>query len=255
MRTPRLLPRMTTTISDRMLTLPYAGLRGLGPARRRGPLGQSTGSPVTWAPARPMNDETTTEGLLQRIVGAYPVGHYAERVRDLVTGARFSHIVRVTDLALRFARANGFSAAQLQQVATAAILHDAARDMTGEQLTQLAPPLLELERRHPLALHGRAARALASGWGVTDEAVLGAVEGHVFGVPHHDLVGMAVYVADVSEEGRGVNEQIRELAMTDLPAAYRLAVRAKVQYLQRTGKEIHPDTMATYRNIVEEALP
>ncbi len=197
-----------------------------------------------------MSDKDQTEGLLERITREFPVGQFVERVRSLVTPDRFAHIVRVTDLGLRFARANDFSEQLQGQVALAAILHDAARDMTGEELMELAPPELELERSHPLALHGRAARALALGWGVQDEAVLGAVEGHVFGVPQSDQVGMAVYVADVSEEGRGVNERIRELAMTDLRAAYQLAVRAKVDYLRRAGKEIHPDTMATYRSIV-----
>lgn len=200
-----------------------------------------------------MSEETNVEGLLARITTAYPVGQYAQRVRALVSEARFAHIVRVTGLALRFAEANGFTAQQQLQVATAAVLHDAARDMTGSELMDLAPPQLELEHRHPLALHGRAGRVLASRWGVTDETVLAAIEGHVFGVAPHQLVGMAVYVADVSEEGRGVNEQIRALAMTDLQAAYRLAVRAKVDYLSREGKEIHPDTMATYRAIVGSA--
>lgn len=197
-----------------------------------------------------MSDKAHIEGLLEEITQAFPVDRYLEHVRSLVSPGRFEHIVRVTDMAVRSARANGLSQEQVEQVALAAVLHDAARDMTDEELMELAPPELELERRHPLALHGRAARALALRWGVQDEAVLGAVEGHVFGVPQDDLVGMAVYVADVSEEGRGVNERIRELAMTDLAAAYQLAVRAKVDYLRRTGKEIHPDTMATYRSIV-----
>lgn len=253
MRTSRRMPRMTSRTSERVLTLPYAGLRGLGPAHQFGATGQSTGSPAFRAPARLMSSEGATEGLLAEIVASYPVEQYARRVQGLVTDDRFSHIVRVTHLALQFAEANGFSAVQKQQVATAAILHDAARDMTGAQLMELAPPELELERRHPLALHGRAGRALAARWGVHDEGALSAIEGHVFGVPPSDLVGMAVYVADVSEEGRGVNQQIRQLAMTDLPAAYKLAVRSKVQYLQNAGKEIHPDTMATYRNIVDNA--
>ncbi|MFA5550262.1 MAG: bis(5'-nucleosyl)-tetraphosphatase (symmetrical) YqeK [Trueperaceae bacterium] len=197
-----------------------------------------------------MSNAETTEELLAQIVTAHPVGAYAERVRGMVTEGRFAHIVRVTSLALRFAGANGLSPEQVLQVASAAILHDAARDLSDSELLQLATPELELERRHPLALHGRAGRALASQWGVTDQAVLNAIEGHVFGVPQDDPVGMAVYVADVSEEGRGVNEQIRELAMSDLAAAYRMAVMAKVDYLRREGKEIHPRTLATYHAIV-----
>ena len=233
-----------------MLTLPYAGPRGRGPGRHQGARGQSIRLPVQGTPARRMKSAETTQRLLDDIVTVHPVGAYAERVRSLVTEGRFAHIVRVTSLALRFANANGLSPEQVQQVASAAILHDAARDMTDSQLLQLATPELELERRHPLALHGRAGRALASRWGVTDQVILGAIEGHVFGVPHDDPVGMAVYVADVSEEGRGVNEQIRELAMSDLAAAYRMAVIAKVDYLRQEGKEIHPRTLATYIAIV-----
>lgn len=249
------MPRMTLRTTERVLPFPYAGLRGLGLAPVPGAHGQSMPAPHASSSAQHMSEETNVEGLLARITASYPVAEYAGRVRDLVTEARFGHIVRVTTLALKFAAANGLGAEQKAQVAAAAILHDAARDMTGEQLMELAPPELELERRHPLALHGRAARKLAADWGVTDEVVLAAIEGHVFGVPQQDRVGMAVYVADVSEEGRGVNEEIRELAMKDLAAAYRLAVRAKVDYLTRTGKEIHPDTLATYGAIGGSRAP
>jgi HD superfamily phosphohydrolase YqeK len=38
--------------------------------------------------------------------------------------------------------------------------------------------------------------------------------------------------------------------MTDLASAYRHAVCSKVEYLERSGKEIHPATLATYRAIV-----
>ena len=116
---------------------------------------------------------------------------------------------------------------------------------------RLVQPSNEVERKHPLVLHGRASRELASEWGVSDEAVLGAVEGHVFGVPADDLVGMALYVADVSEPGRGVNAELRELAQRDLAAAYREAVGCKVAYLRANGKEIHPSTMRAYESLVD----
>ena len=53
--------------------------------------------------------------------------------------------------------------------------------------------------------------ALAASWGVRDEEVLEAIEGHVYGVDPENGIGMALYVADVSEPGRGVNEEIRDL--------------------------------------------
>lgn len=177
------------------------------------------------------------------------VAGYRERVRALVSPARFEHILRVTETARGIAEANRLSGQELAQVTVAALLHDAARDLPNDELMRLAPPANELEARHPLTLHGRAGRRLAEGWGVADEAVLEAIEGHVFGVPAGHNVGMCVYVADVCEPGRGVNDDLRALAMSDLGAAYRAAVESKVTYLQHAGKPVHPDTLATYRQL------
>lgn len=177
------------------------------------------------------------------------VAPYCERVRSVVGGERFDHIRRVAKLADEIAVANGFTQPEREQVALAAVLHDAARDLPEEELLAMAPPTCDVEAEHPLALHGRVGRMLAESWGVHDPAVLEAIEGHVFGVPRSHRVGMAVYVADVCEPGRGVNDDIRGLAMRDLEGAYRQAVRSKVTYLQRTGKAIHPRTLRAYEEI------
>jgi|SRR5690606_19407058 len=171
------------------------------------------------------------------------------RVEALVSPARLAHVRRVAALAVSIGRANGFSPDDLERVELAALLHDAARDMTDDQLLSLVSPRNRVEASHPLAMHGRAARRLAEEWGVTDEAVLGAIEGHVFGVEAGDHVGAALYVADVSEPGRGVNDDVRELAMTDLWAAYARAVESKVSYLREVGKEIHPATLRAYESL------
>lgn len=174
---------------------------------------------------------------------------YLGKVRALVSPDRFDHIRRVTVLALQIATSNGFTPEDQDRVLLAALLHDAARDMSDEELLSLAQPENEVEAAHPLAMHGRAARRLAARWGVRDPVVLGAIEGHVFGVRAGDAVGAAVYVADVSEPGRGVNDDVRALAMSDLWAAYAQAVRSKVEYLQREGKEIHPATLRAYESL------
>lgn len=175
--------------------------------------------------------------------------HYRLQVERMVTPGRFQHILRVAKLAHSIAIGNGFAEEELQSVLLAALLHDAARDLPEDELFRLAPPRSELESRHPLAVHGRAGRVLAEQWGVTDTTVLAAISGHVFGVMPDDRVGMAVYVADVSEPGRGVNADIRELAICDLAAAYRLAVETKVRYLQSNGKAVHPETLKVYEEI------
>jgi predicted HD superfamily hydrolase involved in NAD metabolism len=177
------------------------------------------------------------------------IAPYCARVRQLVSPRRFEHILRVATLADTIGRANGFTRGETRATALASTLHDAARDLAPEELFRLAPPECELERNHPVAVHGRAGRVLATQWGVSDERVLEAIEGHVFGVPVDNRVGMAVYVADVSEPGRGVNEEIRELAMKSLFRAYQRAVDSKVKYLSAQGKTVHPRTLEVYEAI------
>ena len=174
---------------------------------------------------------------------------YRERVRAGVGPERFAHIERVMELARQIGESNGFSPTELAKVELAALLHDAARDLGDGELLRLAPPQNQVEADHPVSVHGRAGRRLAEQWGVSDETVLEAIEGHVFGVPLGNRVGAAVYVADVCEPGRGVNHDLRELALNDLEEAYRRAVKVKVDYLRRCGKVVHPATLAAYESL------
>ena len=171
---------------------------------------------------------------------------WAERVRPLVKQERFAHIERVACLARDIALANGLDA---DKAYLAGILHDVARDMGDAELLRLAPPESEVDVQHPLSLHGRAARAVLERWGVTDSDILDAVEEHTTGPRDGKPLSICVYVADVSEPGRGVNGHIRELAFSDLERAYREALCCKVQYLQSKGKTVHPRTMAAYDNL------
>lgn len=177
------------------------------------------------------------------------IAPYCDRVKERVSPKRFEHIVRVAILSETIAQVNRFSDSEVRAVSLAAILHDVARDLSADELFALAPPETDLERQHPLAVHGRAGRRIVEGWGITDERVLDAVEGHVFGVSHDNRIGMALYIADVSEPGRGVNDDIRALAMKNLFWAYQRAVDSKVRYLRAKGKAVHPDTLRVYREI------
>ena len=179
------------------------------------------------------------------------IAPYCARVKLLVTQRRFEHIERVAILAETIARANAFSEEEIRAVSLAATLHDAARDLCAERLFELAPPRTDLERQHPLSVHGRAGAALAAQWGVQDSRILSAIEGHVFGVSQSNRIGMALYIADVSEPGRGVNEDIRNLAMHNLFRAYQRALDSKVRYLNAKGKAVHPNTLEVYKEICE----
>lgn len=168
---------------------------------------------------------------------------WEERVRLMVRPRRFEHVLRVAELACQIARANGLDEARAY---AAGLLHDIARDLPDAELLRLAPPECAIDAAHPLALHGRAARTLLERWGYSDSVVLEAVEDHTTGPRGGNPVAACVYVADVSEPGRGVNEDIRELALRDLNAALNRAIVSKVTYLQGRGIQVHPRTLLAY---------
>lgn len=170
--------------------------------------------------------------------------HWAEAVSSRVTADRWGHVKRVALLAAQIAYAAGLDT---RRAYAAGILHDLARDLSGEELLRLAPPECDLDRRWPLAVHGRAARRALEALGFADQTVLDAVEDHVTGPRPGHAISACVYIADVSEPGRGVNDDIRALALHDLNAALERAIRSKVQYLSGRGTEIHPRTLELYR--------
>ncbi|MDV6374629.1 bis(5'-nucleosyl)-tetraphosphatase (symmetrical) YqeK [Deinococcus arenicola] len=171
---------------------------------------------------------------------------WEERVRLMVRPRRFEHVLRVADLAAQIAAANGLDVARAY---AAGVLHDIARDLPDAELLRLAPPECEIDGLHPLALHGRAGRTLLERWGYTDLVVLEAVEDHTTGPRGGNRIAQAVYIADVSEPGRGVNAEIRELALHDLNAALEKAIISKVTYLQGKGITVHPRTLRSYQEL------
>ena len=181
------------------------------------------------------------------------VQYWLERVSSMVKPKRFEHVLRVAQLASDIAAANGVDS---YRAYLAGVLHDLARDLPGDELLRLAPAACPEDHSNPLAVHGRAARALLESWGFDDPTVLEAVEEHVTGPRQGNLIAVAVYVADVSEPGRGVNGDIRERAFVDLEGAFAQAIFCKVRYLERTGKPVHPFTRAAFdRLLLEHPLP
>lgn len=173
------------------------------------------------------------------------------RVRLMVKPKRYEHVLRVASLARDIALAAGLDP---ERAYAAGILHDIARDLPDSELLRLAPPENEIDRLHPLALHGRAGRTLLESWGYHDEDVLEAVEDHTTGPRSSSGIAACVYVADVSEPGRGVNADIRELALHDLNAALARAIGSKVTYLQGRGITVHPRTLQAYRSLQKRGM-
>jgi len=169
-----------------------------------------------------------------------------ERIRAMVKPKRYGHVMRVAALSYAIAEANGLDA---DRAFTAGLLHDVARDLSCFELLRLAPPECPQDTCHALAVHGRAGRALLEHWGYRDTEVLEAVEDHTTGPRVGNPLSKVVYIADVSEPGRGVNADIRDLAFEDLDAALERAIFSKVEYLQGRGICVHPRTLAVYQSL------
>jgi predicted HD superfamily hydrolase involved in NAD metabolism len=181
------------------------------------------------------------------------VKFWLERVRSMVKPERFEHVLRVAALSKDIAHSNGLPEFKAY---LAGVLHDIARDLPGEELLRLAPAESEMDATHPLAVHGRAGRAMLEGYGFNDLEILDAVEDHTTAPREDKLLSMCLYVADVTEPGRGVNHHIRELAFQDLPKAFAEAVACKVTYLQKKGVTVHPRTLAAYERLkLEGKIP
>lgn len=178
---------------------------------------------------------------------------WEQRVRLMVKPRRFDHVLRVATLAAELAQSARLGLPDIERAYMAGILHDIARDLPDAELLRLAPPECSIDAGHPLALHGRAARTLLERWGFSDPVVLEAVEDHTTGPRGGNPVSACVYIADVSEPGRGVNADIRELARLDLGAALERAIVSKVTYLQGRGICVHPRTLCAYHALPGQA--
>lgn len=206
----------------------------------------------TWLEeTRMLKGEKLSQELENKVCKHQFLQEYCERVKNNLSIKRFAHVLRVTQLASEIAISNKFSKKDYEATVLAAFLHDAARELSKEEMFAQAKPELEAEENHFMMLHGKAGRKLAKSWGVDDSFVLEAIEGHVLGVYPTNKVGMAVYIADVSEPGRGVNDEIRELAFLDLCSAYKQAINIKINYLQSKAIGIHPHTLKIYEEICD----
>jgi predicted HD superfamily hydrolase involved in NAD metabolism len=142
----------------------------------------------------------------------------------------------------------------------AGLLHDYARDMTGDDLltaaADLGVPVLEFEREHPLLLHARVGAALLRrdlpGAG---EAVLSAIEVHtVGGVPMSDL-DRVVYLADMVATGRDYEgvEPLRAVCReASLSECFRVGYGRTVRHVLASGRPLHPISAAVGAQIEKE---
>ena len=155
-----------------------------------------------------------------------------ELVRSRLSDKRYEHTINVKKMAVKLAKHYG---ADEEQAALAALLHDAAKEISKDEMCaimQAHPEYAEGGEARPTPVwHGVCASILArTEWGVTDEAVLSAIACHTAGKP-----GMT---------------KLRKLELKDLDAAMLAALKQTNDFVLSQGKPLDPMSKAAYEDIL-----
>ena len=146
----------------------------------------------------------------------------------------------------------------------AGMLHDLARLYSNARLVDecemRSMPIGEFERANPVVLHAPlGARIAQEAFGVRDREILSAIEKHTVAAAIMTPLDCIVYLADGLEPGREFRERadLWELATRDLHAAMRQTIKHSLEYLERKGLPVAPQTMAAARTfgLTEGVLP
>jgi predicted HD superfamily hydrolase involved in NAD metabolism len=178
---------------------------------------------------------------------------------ERVSPRRFRHSLGVMEVVTELAVKWDADPAPLR---LAALLHDCARELPGDELLRLAARwglhVREVDRRCPVLLHGRLAVVIAGlDFGLDDPVALSAVHKHTAGHPQMSLPDKLFFLADHIEPNRSHSwvEELRGLAFTEVDEAVLKAVRLNRAYLESAGGIIDPDTLLLEALLLKKGSP
>ena len=176
-------------------------------------------------------------------------------VRGRLSEHRLRHTLNVKEMALRLARRYG---ADEEKAAMAAILHDAAKEISKPELLRImrdnAIIAKGAEKRPAPVWHGVCAAILArTEWGVEDEENLSAIACHTTGKAGMTRLDKIIFLADMISAERsypGV-EELRALAMEDLDAAMIRALTMTIQFVEEKQAPVDEESRRALRWLQE----
>jgi predicted HD superfamily hydrolase involved in NAD metabolism len=133
----------------------------------------------------------------------------------------------------------------------AGLLHDLARLYSASELISQCErrgiAIDSFSRANPIVLHAPLGAALAEElFDVSDPEILSAIAKHTLADAQMSELDCIVYLADGLEPGRDFEARaaLWDLAMRDLDAATLAAIENSIDYLQRRGAAVAPQTIA-----------
>ncbi|MEO5511348.1 MAG: HD domain-containing protein [Longimicrobiales bacterium] len=162
-----------------------------------------------------------------------------------VSRKRAAHIERVRDLLAEWAGAAGLSDVDAARWRAVGTLHDALHDAPQDELrTQVPTAFRDLPGK---ILHGPACVVRLRGEGVTDEALLHAINYHTIGHPQLGDIGRALYAADYLEPGRPEDQPrraaLRSRMPDDIDAVVPMILKARLLEQITAGKQLRTETL------------
>ena len=178
-------------------------------------------------------------------------------VRETLSEKRYTHTVNVKNMAVELAEKYG---ADPEKAAMAAILHDAVKERSREELLQILQEnaiMAGNTAQSPAPVwHGPCAAILAkTQWGIDDPEILNAIWCHTTGRVGMTKLDKILYLSDMISAERSYPEvdELRMLAKQDLDLATLTAVRHNTRWMQETGKPVDPLSLETLKDLENEA--
>ena len=169
-------------------------------------------------------------------------------VASKLSAKRYAHTRGVVEMALEYAKAHGLNA---DETFIAALFHDIAKEMPKEEAKQFcetyAIELDDFEKTHIDLAHGKiGAQILENEWHIHKPSIIDSIKYHTVGRMNMTDLEKVIYLADMTEEGRGTykgKEQIKHLAHYHLDRAMYKALLSSYNYVTNILKQdVHPIT-------------
>lgn len=187
-----------------------------------------------------------------------PAQSLIKRLPEFISGPRLKHSMATSRMAIKLAGKYGVGK---DLVLPAALLHDCARELGDEELLQRAAQeglaITELEKEHPVFLHGPVGAIIArEDFGIDDPRVWQAIAVHTTGAVEMGPLDKIIYIADKIEEGRnyaGV-ERLRELAFQDLDVGLLACLEHNIKYSLEKGIILPPEICYARNSVLKDLL-
>lgn len=170
-----------------------------------------------------------------------------------VVHKRYNHSLAVVEMALSLNKLHHLGLDE-DKVFLAALLHDAAKLKSNEELLMILNENLEKDRvktihPFPAIWHSFAGKfVVKKEYGITDEEILNAIYYHTTGKPKMTDLEKLIFISDYIEKTRtGIHFDIARMACyKDLNEGLKIILTQIVDYLKKSGTIIYDLTEKTY---------